>query len=393
MKRILLLLIAILSIQMNAQTIVPMGTESASGHIKVIFTGDGFTVPNQNAFLNKAQDIKDAILDQEPFKSYASTFNFYTYMVPSNSGSISVQGGNTYDTYWSSYSNNGGMTRSFGCDRQLIEDELGGYSQGHKVYVILIANTTMYGGSGEFDDYKIDGLTNINTQMAIVTMYNSANDNGSTFVPLHEWGHTFGNLADEYFGDGANGSDETYNILMSTPDGQATVAASGNKANVSSSNPGGWHEGANYQTNGWWRATPNDIMRGAWEWSAANNRWEAKSEYDAPNLALLTSRIYTHPTSVDLTKLYRANVGTYQSSGQSCSQYLGSSFYYRKLQVGHYVPQVGSKVYSDKYGTVPFNGGNKYYLINDSNSTTIKINTQGVVMHISTCSNTGGGYY
>ena len=230
----------------------------------IIFIAEGFTEPELPDFRNLSEIAKMAILDMEPFKSSANSLNFYRVESPSvTSGIRSIQytsecngttGTNTTsDTPWGVFSNKDGLKRFLGMDnskRDSLETLFGNYATGDYAYTIIIANSIKYLGGAEFP-----GLIehDINATPKVSNMIISKHDSGTFFKYLvrHEFGHSFGDLDDEYVDLTALCSlKEQKWFLTSTP-----------KENVLTYNPGSWYEGARYLPTGYWREWQNSIMR------------------------------------------------------------------------------------------------------------------------------------
>lgn len=126
----------------------------------------------------------ESILAHEPFGSMKDCFNFIAVALPSEDSGVSVpQKGEWKSSPLSSHFN------TFYMDRYLttlhlkdMHDALAGIPYEH---IIVLANTDYYGGGGIYNSYT---LTTAHHQM---------------FRPVvvHEFGHSFGALADEYYYD------------------------------------------------------------------------------------------------------------------------------------------------------------------------------------------------
>lgn len=230
----------------------------------IIFIAEGFTDTELSEFRNLTEIAKMAILDMEPFKTSMENLNFYRVESASaTSGIKSIQytsecngttGINTSsDTPWGVFSNKDGLERFLGMDdskRDSLETLFGFYATGDYAYTIIIANSSKYLGGAEFP-----GLIehNINAKPKVSNMIISKYDGSDYFKFLvrHEFGHSFGDLDDEYVDPTALCSlREQEWFLTSIP-----------KENVLTYNPGSWYEGARYLPTGYWREWQNSIMR------------------------------------------------------------------------------------------------------------------------------------
>lgn len=152
--------------------------------VDVAICAEGYTADEMELFYKDAQVACDALFDHEPFKSMKSRFNVVAVASPSLDSGVSVPRlGEWKQTAFGSHFS------TFYSDRYLttlqvksIHDVLAGIDYEH---IIILANTDEYGGGGIYNSYT---LTTAHHPM---------------FRPVvvHEFGHSFGGLADEYFYD------------------------------------------------------------------------------------------------------------------------------------------------------------------------------------------------
>lgn len=153
--------------------------------IHVAIVAEGYTQAQMPAFYTKAREVVNALASHEPFTSNLDRFTFTAVGAPSEqSGASDPVAGSWRSTALGSHFN------TFYSDRYLtvprvfrLHDLLEGIPYEH---IIIVANTEKYGGGGIYNSY---------------TMV-SANDPNFLPVVVHEFGHSFGGLADEYFYDG-----------------------------------------------------------------------------------------------------------------------------------------------------------------------------------------------
>ena len=121
----------------------------------------------------------------------------------------------------------------------------------HSLYTIIIANTLVYSAGAE-----LPGLAEYNTLLEpkVSNMIVAKNDSGNVFKYLirHEFGHSFGNLDDEY---------EDMETLCAIETYESWTLPEEPMGNVLTYNPGSWFEGARYVKTGYWREWENSIMR------------------------------------------------------------------------------------------------------------------------------------
>ena len=243
-----------------------IGQENKGCVVNIIFLAEGFTDSEMTEFMERCEVAKQAILDMEPFASASNSLNFYRVnSISATSGIKTKAFTSTCDqnnvvntsstTAWSVFGNRVGIAHYVGMEpskRDLLEDLYGNYATGDYVYTIIIANTTKYYGGAEFP-----GVTEHNTIInpKVSNMIVSKLDDIDQFKYLirHEFGHSFGNLDDEYVSKNTDCAMRNYEpwYLPEEP-----------KLNVLTDNPNNWFEGARYVSTGYWREWENSIMRG-----------------------------------------------------------------------------------------------------------------------------------
>ena len=152
--------------------------------IDVAIVAEGYTAEEAEQFYKDAQVAVDAILAHEPFGKYRDRFNFVAIALESKDSGVSVprEGlwkdtavGSNYDTFYS--------------DRYLttscvwkMHDVLCGIPYEH---LVILANTDTYGGGGIYNSYTLTTALHKDFKPVVV----------------HEFGHSFAGLADEYYYD------------------------------------------------------------------------------------------------------------------------------------------------------------------------------------------------
>ncbi len=153
--------------------------------IHIAYVAEGYTEAEMDSFLNHARIATDALFAHEPFKSMRDRFNIVAVKSPSvDSGTSEPKNGVWKSTALGSHFD------TFYSDRYLttlhlkkLHDVLAGTPYEH---IIILVNTEKYGGGG------------------IYNSYNLSYTKGKYFRPVvvHEFGHSFGGLGDEYeYGD------------------------------------------------------------------------------------------------------------------------------------------------------------------------------------------------
>ena len=226
--------------------------------IDVAILAEGYTLQEIQTFYEDADIACKSIFDHEPFKSMKKRFNVVAVASPSTDSGVSVPRLNEWK-----HTAFGAHFSTFYSDRYLttsrvkaIHDALAGIPYEH---IIILANTEEYGGGGIYNSYT---LTTAHHPM---------------FRPVvvHEFGHSFGGLADEYFYDNDVMTDtypldiEPWEQNIST---QVDFAAKWKDmlsentpvptpAEVSENYPTGVYEGGGYSAKGIFRPAENCRMR------------------------------------------------------------------------------------------------------------------------------------
>ncbi len=157
---------------------------SAEQKIDVAIVAEGYTAQQSDLFYADAQKAVNAILSHEPFKHYANRFNFVAVAAASTDSDVSVPlEGKWRNTALSSHFS------TFYSDRYLttlhqrdLHNLLARIPYEH---IIILANTNTYGGGGIYNAYTLT----------------TAHHSKFEPVVVHEFGHSFAGLADEYYYD------------------------------------------------------------------------------------------------------------------------------------------------------------------------------------------------
>lgn len=166
----------------NPYTYIYRGENPDTAKIKVAVVAEGFTEAEMPAFREYARQAVDAILEHSPFAERAEAFDFIALETPSPGTGVAVPLAGLWPrtAFGSHFS-------TFGSDRYLSTPRV------HALYdavtpigahhIIIIANTDIYGGGGIFNFYTIT----------------AAGHELMPQVTVHEFGHSFAGLADEYY--------------------------------------------------------------------------------------------------------------------------------------------------------------------------------------------------
>ena len=214
--------------------------------IDVAIVGEGYTARERKLFFRDAQATVDALFSYEPFKHHQKDFNFVAIVPASKQSGVSLPRkndwrttpfGSHFDTFYSALY----LTiEQLSC----VHDALDGLPYEH---LIILANTDTYGGGGIYNSYTI------------------TTGHHEKFKPVvvHEFGHSFGALADEY---ATKNESEPYYLSDIEPWNKNITTmhdfASKWKDMIDNKTEGvGLFEGAGYQSKGVWRPAEDCRMR------------------------------------------------------------------------------------------------------------------------------------
>ena len=152
--------------------------------IDVAIVAEGYTADEISTFYADAQTAMEAILSHEPFRTYKDRFNFVAVALESEDSGVSVPGqGEWKNTALKAHFDTFYMDRYLTTLRlKNMHDKLCGVPYEH---IVILANTDTYGGGGIYNSYTLT----------------TAHHPAFKPVVVHEFGHSFAGLADEYFYD------------------------------------------------------------------------------------------------------------------------------------------------------------------------------------------------
>ena len=211
--------------------------------IHVAFVAEGYQQQEMNVFLNDCRIAMESLFKHEPFKQNQNRFNIVAVMPPSVESGISEPNkgiwkntplGSHFDTF---YSNRYLTTLHL----KKLHDVLAGTAYEH---IIVLVNTERYGGGGIYNSYNLTYA------------------HGPQFRPVvvHEFGHSFGGLGDEYpYGD----DDPMYFADTEPWEPNLTTKHdfNGKWENLVKEKKAGLIEGGGYLSKGVWRGFENCRMR------------------------------------------------------------------------------------------------------------------------------------
>ena len=150
--------------------------------VDFLILGDGYTAAERGKFEAQARKVMELLFQQTPFKEHRQDFNVWALCPPSKESGISRPStgvhkrtplGTTYD--------------AFGSERYVLTFDNRAFrdlaAQAPYEFVEILTNSETYGGGG------------------IHNLYSTASAGNSTigYLFVHEFGHHFAGLADEYY--------------------------------------------------------------------------------------------------------------------------------------------------------------------------------------------------
>ena len=228
--------------------------------IDVVIMAEGYSRGDMQTFYSDAQKACDAIFSHSPFKENKNHFNVVAVASESTDSGVSIPRENVWkSTAVSSHFD------TFYSDRYLtssnvndIHDLLAGIPYEH---IIILANTDTYGGGGIYNSFTLT----------------TAHHSKFEPVVVHEFGHSFGGLADEYAYTDAPSPLYPYDVepweqnittLVDFESKWSDMLPNGfasptkiTKENHSSTEALGVYEGAGYSMKGIYRPVPDCRMR------------------------------------------------------------------------------------------------------------------------------------
>lgn len=163
--------------------------------IDVVILAEGYTVDEMPMFMEDALVAAEEILSYEPFKSHRDKFNFIAVASPSADSNVSVPqedawretavGSNFMTFYMERYLTSGNVYAMYDLVTNIPAE-----------HFIILANTDTYGGGGIYNSYTLT----------------TAHHPAFRPVVVHEFGHSFGGLGDEYFYEGNLDNDEMHSV-------------------------------------------------------------------------------------------------------------------------------------------------------------------------------------
>jgi hypothetical protein len=150
--------------------------------VDIVFIAEGYTESESEKFYEDVKRLSDSLMSAFPFKNYQNSFNIYAVAAVSEESGTDFPGLGI----WKKTALNSNFY-TFKLDRYLTTEDCKAVrdAAANVPYdnIVVLVNSKKYGGGGIFNHYSI------------VTSDNRI----SHTILIHEFGHGFGGLADEYY--------------------------------------------------------------------------------------------------------------------------------------------------------------------------------------------------
>jgi hypothetical protein len=164
--------------------------------INLVFLGDGFLESQLQDFRDIAEEYANLLFTVTPFIRYKPFFNAFSISTPSNVEGAAADPDNLIDNYYGSTFGFAGIDRLLVATNNsrvvtVLANNFPSYDQ-----VFMLVNSNTYGGSGGW--------------VATASLHEASKE-----IALHELGHSFADLADEYWA-GEQYAGEAINMTQET---------------------------------------------------------------------------------------------------------------------------------------------------------------------------------
>jgi len=157
-----------------------MGDPAAK--VDLLLLGEGYTAAERSKFEKDAKRFIDVLFATPPFREHRNDFNVWGLCPPAQESGISRPSTGVYrrSPVGASYDTFGTERYVLTTDNRALRD-LASFAPYE--FIEILVNEATYGGGGIFNQYSITSVDNL----------------WSGYVGVHEFGHQFAGLADEYY--------------------------------------------------------------------------------------------------------------------------------------------------------------------------------------------------
>jgi hypothetical protein len=165
-----------------------MQNGSPEEKVDILILGDGYTRADLEKFRTDAAHFNDVMFGTRPFAQRKKDFNAWTIEVVSGESGIDVPDKNVWksNALGAMYNTFGSARYALTTENRILRDIAGAAPYD---FICILLNDTRYGGGGIFNLFT--------------TTYTKEENAGQKwqmdYVYVHEFGHSFGGLADEYY--------------------------------------------------------------------------------------------------------------------------------------------------------------------------------------------------
>lgn len=158
--------------------------------VDILFLAEGYTTEEMDKFLEDVRRSAGYIFSEEPFRSSREQFNVRAVKSFSRDSGTDIPG----QGVWKNTLLNSSFF-TFGVERYMTTMDyktvcdVAASAPYDQIYILV--NTEKYGGGGIYNHYSISAADNLQSRAVVI----------------HEFGHAFGGLADEYFNSAVAYSD------------------------------------------------------------------------------------------------------------------------------------------------------------------------------------------
>jgi len=155
---------------------------SVEEKVDILFLAEGYTAEEMDKFLDDARRSAEYIFSEEPFKSNRNYFNIRALKSASQDSGTDIPG----EGVWKNTVVNSSFY-TFGIERYMTTMDyksvcdVASFAPYDQIFILV--NTDKYGGGGIYNHYAISAADNLQSRAVVI----------------HEFGHAFGGLGDEYF--------------------------------------------------------------------------------------------------------------------------------------------------------------------------------------------------
>lgn len=166
----------------NVEIFQPVKNGNPHNKVDIVILAEGYTIEERGKFVEDLNRFVGYFFEQEPYKSNKTDFNFYGVFKPSEESGTDLPGADIFvntvlnTTFWSLGSERYLMTE----DNKTMRD-LASLVPYDAIYIQV--NHPRYGGGGIYNQF---------------CTYTTDNQ-FAKYLFIHEFGHSFGGLADEYY--------------------------------------------------------------------------------------------------------------------------------------------------------------------------------------------------